>query len=445
MRKLLMALAAVVLIGVVATLAWFALTPDAMAFAKERRVALSAYRGADPTGAPAELRGKSLVERGEYLARAADCMVCHTAIGGQPFAGGFAMNTPFGTIYSTNITSDKATGIGRYTDAQFIAAVKHGVRADGARLYPAMPFPSYQYMTDGDVLAIKAFLTSLPAAYAPARRNTLGFPFDQRSLLAAWSGLFARPAAFEPAPGRGAVWNRGAYLAEALAHCGECHTPRSATFALDHRRKFAGAVAGGWRAYNISSDRKTGIGRWRTDEIVSYLGHGQAPGRGAASGPMGEVADHSLSYLTPSDLKALVTYLRSVPAVGSDQPEPVLRPAPAAHREGATGDNRKGEQVFAAACASCHDWTGVSPLMSYATLTGARAVNDPNATNVAQVVIHGVRRATPDGAQFMPAFGTTYDNSEIAAVSNYVTARFGARGSSLDEGDVAKLRRAAAQ
>jgi mono/diheme cytochrome c family protein len=445
MRKLLPPLAAIVSIGAAAAVAWFALTPGPTAFAKEPRAPLGAHPGPDPTGVPAELRGQSLVQRGEYLTRAADCVVCHTAIGGQPFAGGFAMNLPFGTLYSTNITPDKATGIGRYTDAQFISAVRHGVRADGARLYPAMPYTSYRYMTDNDVLAIKAYLTSLPPVSAPARRNTLGFPFNQRPLLAAWSGLFSREAAFETVPGRGAQWNRGAYLAEALAHCGECHTPRNPAYALDNRRKFAGAIAGGWRAYDISSDRKGGIGAWRTEELAAYLRHGQAPGRGAASGPMGEVADHSLGYLTPSDLLALATYVRSVPAAGSNLPEPQRRPAPASHREGAPAENRKGEQVFAAACASCHDWTGVSPLMSYATLTGARAVNDPNATNVAQVVINGVQRANASATQFMPAFGGSYDNAEVAAVANYVTARFGARGSSLSEDDVARLRRAAAQ
>lgn len=445
MRRLLTSAAAVVTLGAVAAVAWFALTPGPIAFAREPRVSLAAHTGPDPTGVPAELRNMSLVQRGEYLTRAADCVVCHTAVGGQPFAGGFAINLPFGTLYSTNITPDAQTGIGRYTDAQFIAAVKRGVRADGSRLYPAMPYTSYRYMTDQDVLAIKAYLTSLAPVAAPARRNTLGFPFDQRPLLAAWSGVFSRPETFQPVPERGAEWNRGAYLAEALAHCGECHTPRNLVYALDNRRKFGGAIAGGWRAYDISSDRKSGIGGWRTEEVASYLAHGQAPGRGAASGPMGEVADHSLGYLTPSDLKALATYVHSVPAAGSNLPPRKQAPAPASYREGVSADNRKGEQVFAAACASCHDWTGVSPLMSYATLTGARAVNDPNATNVAQVVINGVQRASVGGAQFMPAFGASYNNAEIAAVANYVTARFGARGSGLSEDDIAKLRRAAAQ
>lgn len=426
-------------------LGWFALGPGPMAFAGGQTVKLSSYAGGKPTGVPAELAGASLVERGKYLTQAADCEVCHTAIGGAPYAGGFAMNLPFGAIYSTNITPDKETGIGAYSDAEFLAAVRHGIRRDGARLYPAMPFTSYRYMTDEDVLAIKAYLFSRPAVRAPARANTLGFPFDQRPMLAAWSGLFSRGETFEPNTERSLEWNRGAYLVEAMAHCAECHTPRSLTFAMDNRRKFAGAVAGGWQAYNISSDREHGVGGWRDAELMAYLKNGHAEGRGSASGPMGEVADFSLTHLTDSDVKAMVAYLRTVPATGSGSASRKPGPAPDAPGEGVASERGGlGEQVFAGACASCHDWTGVSPLMSYATLTGGRAVNDPNATNVAQTVIAGVHRLPPN-EQFMPGFGDAYSDTEIAAVANYVTARFGAKGSRLTDKDVAALRRQTAQ
>ena len=427
-----------------AALGWFATVPGPMDFADGKPVPLSAYAGA-PTGVPAELAGASLVARGEYLTRAADCEVCHTAIGGKPYAGGFAMNLPFGAIYSTNITPDRETGIGAYTDQEFVAAVRHGVRRDGARLYPAMPFTSYRYMTDQDVLAIKAYLFSLEPVRAPARANTLGFPFNQRPMLAAWSALFSRDAQFEPNASQSAEWNRGAYLVEALAHCGECHTPRNLTFAMDNRRKFAGAVAGGWQAYNISSDKQAGIGGWRDEELLAYLAQGHAEGRGSASGPMGEVADYSLVHLTSSDVRAMAAYLRSAPATGSGSAARKDSPASASPKEGVSdAANDLGRQVFAGACASCHDWTGVSPLMSYATFTGARSVNDPNATNVAQVVISGVHRLAPN-EQFMPAFGGSYSDTEIAAVANYVTARFGAKGSQLTAKDVAELRRQTAQ
>src|SRR6478752_2368317 len=266
---------AIVVVVVVAGL-WFLRGPGPMEFADGPKVALADYKGADPTGVPASLAKTSLVERGEYLARAADCMVCHTAQGGKEYAGGLAIRLPFGTLYTTNITPDKETGIGNYSDQDFLGAVHRGIRRDGARLYPAMPFTSYTYMTDADALAIKAYLFSLPAVRAPAPANTLSFPFDQRWTVIFWSALFNPDTRFEPDPAKSPEWNRGAYLTEALAHCGECHTPRNLAFALDNRKKFAGAVTAGWRAFNISSDKNTGVGAWSDDDLVSYLSIGHA-------------------------------------------------------------------------------------------------------------------------------------------------------------------------
>ena len=181
---------------------------------------------ADPTGVPANLKDASLIDRGRYLIRAADCEACHTA-GGTPFAGGEAFVLPFGTIYSTNITPDTDTGIGQYTDSDFLAAVHRGVRRDGARLYPAMPFASYTFLTDADALAIKAYLFSLTPINAPAIPDTFAFPFDQRWAMGVWAMMFNANRRFEPHANQSAEWNRGAYLVEALAHCGECHTPRN--------------------------------------------------------------------------------------------------------------------------------------------------------------------------------------------------------------------------
>jgi mono/diheme cytochrome c family protein len=425
---------------------WLITGPGPMDFAGGQRVALADYHGADPTGAPAALAGASPAERGAYLARAADCAVCHTAVGGQPFAGGFAFTLPFGTIYSTNITPDKATGIGGYSDADFIRAVRLGVRHDGARLYPAMPYTSYRYLTDADVLAIKAYLFSLAPVDAPAKADTLAFPFDQRWLMAIWSRFFSPDARFRPDPARGPDWNRGAYIAEALAHCGECHTPRNLAYALDNRRKFAGALTAGWRAYDISSDAATGVGGWSDDQLFDYLAAGHADLHGTATGPMGEAVDASFSQMAPSDVHALVAYLRTVPAAGSsDLPATLAGPAPASPRQGVAIADARGRRVFEGACASCHDWTGVSPIIPLATLTGARAVNDPSAVNVAQVVISGARRVTPQGVATMPAFGGAYSDSEIAAVANYVTARFGTKPSQIDAAQVAALRKAAKQ
>ena len=253
-----------------------------------------------------------------------------------------------------------------------------------------------------------------------------------------WSWAFNPNTRFAPNTAKSAEWNRGAYIAEALAHCGECHTPRNPAFALDNRRKFAGA-AYGWLAYNITSDRGTGIGSWSDDEVFAYLAKGHAMGRGTASGPMGEVVDHSLSQMDPADIRALVTYLRSIPAVASSEPATIAPPAPASPKEGGAVADALGRKVFEQACVSCHSWTGVSALSPFATISGSRAVNDPTATNVAQIVISGTRRFTP-GAMSMPAFGSTYTDTEIAAVANYVTGRFGSAASKLTAKDVAELR-----
>jgi mono/diheme cytochrome c family protein len=444
LRGLLIGLAVLVVIAAGVAL-WIVTGPGPMAFGGGK-VALADYHQPDPTGVPATLAQASLVKRGEYLARTADCLVCHTARGGKSYAGGYAFTLPFGTLYSTNITPDRETGIGAYSDADFLAAVHRGVRRDGARLYPAMPFPSYTYMTDADALAIKAYLFSLPPVHAPNRPDTLALPFNQRWLMAVWSRFFNADTRFQPHPSMSPDWNRGAYLAEALAHCGECHTPRSIAFALNNRRKFEGAVTAGWRAYDISSDKGTGVGGWSDAELAAYLAAGHAAGRGTATGPMGEAVDQSFSALAPEDLRALVAYVRSVPPKASrDLPATLAGPASAWPKQGPTLADARGKRMFEGACASCHDWTGVSPLTPMATLTGSRAVNDPSAVNVAQVVISGARRWTPQGVVSMPAFGHAYSNAEIAAVANYVTARFGAHPSRISEAGVAALRRATAQ
>jgi mono/diheme cytochrome c family protein len=432
----------VVAAGLIAV--WVIRGPDPMAFAGGPRVELKDYKDANPTGVPKALAQASLVERGEYLAKAADCMVCHTTQGGKEFTGGLGFKLPFGTLYSTNITPDTETGIGNYSDQDFLNAVHSGKRRDGARLYPAMPYTSYTYISDADALAIKAYLFSLPPVRATPPANTLSFPFNQRWAMMFWSEIFNPDTRYEPDTSKSAEWNRGAYLAEALAHCGECHTPRNLAFALNNRKKFAGAVTAGWRAFNISSDKATGVGGWRDDDLISYLSVGHAAGHGTASGPMGEAVDHSFSQMAPEDIRAIVTYLRSVPATASnDLPATLAPPASPSHKDGS--QEARGKMVFQGACVSCHSWTGESAISPMATLTGAWAVNDPGATNVAQIVISGTKRHTPEGALSMPAFGNAYSDDEIAAVANYVTARFGSQGSKLTAQDVAELRKQTAE
>jgi mono/diheme cytochrome c family protein len=442
--RILFSVAAIVVVALAIGI-WFIRGPDPMDFAGGPKVALADYKGAKPTVVPASLAQANIVARGEYLAKAADCMVCHTTEGGKEYAGGLGFKLPFGTLYSTNITPDKETGIGNYSDQDFLNAVHRGVRRDGARLYPAMPYTSYTYISDDDALAIKAYLFSLAPVHAPAPANTLAFPFNQRWGMIFWSALFNPDTRFTPDTSKSPEWNRGAYLSEALAHCGECHTPRNLAFALNNRQKFAGALTAGWRAFNITSDKETGVGGWRDDDLIAYLSIGHAAGHGSASGPMGEAVDHSFSQFAPEDIRAVVAYLRSVPPMTStDLPATTAPPAPASHKDGPTADAR-GKMVFEGACVSCHGWTGESSVSPFATLTGAWAVNDPTATNVAQIVLSGTTRHNPPDALSMPAFGNAYSDDEIAAVANYVTARFGSKGSKLTAKDVADLRQQTSQ
>jgi mono/diheme cytochrome c family protein len=441
-RYTLIGIAAIFVVVLIGFLWIVVLAPRAMDFAGGSHVALTEYHGEDPTGVPAELKSASLVERGQYLARAADCEACHTAEGGVPFTGGRAFVLPFGTLYSTNITPDKETGIGNYSDANFLDSVHKGIGRGNTKLYPAMPFASYTYMTDADVGAIKAYLFSLEPVHAPAPQNTLSFPFNQRQLMGIWALLFNPDKRFEPRPQRDPQWNRGAYLVEAMGHCGECHTPRNLLQALDQRQKFSGAVQAGWRAYNITSHPKSGIGAWSEADLAHYLAVGHADGRGTATGPMGDAVDHSLRYLSPSDITAMVTYVRTVSGIATpDLPEPKASPAPSSHAEGVAANvDSRGKSVYAGACAGCHDWTGVSPVIPYATLIGVRSVNDPTATNVVQIVLSGAHRHVADTHTDMPAFGSAYSDAEIASLANYVTARFGAQPSAVTAETIATLR-----
>jgi len=429
----------IVLVGAVA--AWVMLPPRALSFAGGHAVSLAAYKGPSPVGVPAELHSGDVIARGKYLTQAADCEVCHTREGGQPFAGGRAFKTPFGVLYSPNITADRETGIGAWGDADFLRAVHEGIAKDAERLYPAFPYESYTLIADDDVLAIKAYLFSLPIVHAAAPPNSLRFPFNQRWLMGIWAAFYNPDRRFQPHEDRSPEWNRGAYLVEALAHCGDCHTSRNLAQALDNRRKFGGTVITGWRAYNITPDPVSGIGTWSDDELAEYLRSGHAVGHGSASGPMAEEVAASSSMLTSGDLHAVVTYLRSIPTIRTrDLPAVKTELASESPKLTEAAVESLGREIFEGACVSCHGWSGVSLLTSYATLTGGRAVNDPSAINVAQIVLSGAREQTKDGLVLMPAFGDAYSDTEIAAVANYVTARFGVAPSQLTAKDVARFR-----
>jgi mono/diheme cytochrome c family protein len=417
-RRLLWIPACVAVLGI-AAYAWLTRTDPAPG-------AAPMLHGAPPSA--------SQIQRGEYLARAADCVACHTVAGGQPFAGGLPFKLPFGTLYSSNITPDKNTGIGNWSDDDFVRALHDGVRHDGQRLYPAFPYTSYSLLSRDDVLAIKAYLFSLPAVEQAAKEPELSFPFNQRWAMGFWNAAFFRSGRYTPAPEKSAEWNRGAYMAIALAHCAECHTPRNIGFALDHRNELAGAVVNGWQAPNITSDPVHGIGKWTDADLYQYLRFGHASGHGPASGPMGEAVENSLQYLDPQDTQALITYLRSIAPRAGDKPVTVnARPDSVATSTAYTpsastpAELRNGLRLFESSCASCHQWNGQGPQTPYAALLGARSVNDPSGRNVTQIILHGgkIRVGTQDA--FMPAFGAALTDAEIAQLSNYVLFQFGGK------------------
>jgi mono/diheme cytochrome c family protein len=359
-----------------------------------------------------------LVARGAYLARAADCTACHSVPGHAPFTGGRAFATPFGTLYSPNITPDAQTGIGQYTDDEWVQMMHQGIGRGGRHLYPAMPYNSFTLMTRDDALAIKAYLFSLPPVHAAAPENQMRFPFDQRWLMTFWNLLNNPDRRFQPDPGKSAEWNRGAYLVEALGHCAQCHTPRNLMQGLESSKAYAGTTQVGWLAYNISSDRAAGIGDWSDAAIAQYLWTGRADGHGPASGPMAEAVENSLRFLEPADIKAMIVYLRSIPA----QPAGAL-PPPSPQRETDT----LGARIFAQACAGCHLPNGGGRQSRWAALAGDQTASDPAGTNLVQVLVGGTQIETAQGLMFMHGFTAGYTDPELAAVANYVIGQFGGR------------------
>ncbi len=357
-----------------------------------------------------------IVARGKYLAQAADCAACHVAPGGA-LAGGRAFSTPFGTIYSSNITPDRKAGIGDYTDDEWVAALQQGVGRGGKHLYPAMPYTNYTQMTRDDALAIKAYITTLPASTEAAPANDLHFPFNIRFLMVFWNYLYNPDHRFAPDATHDAAWNRGAYLAEALGHCQQCHTPRNFMQGLKASQAYAGAPQQGWMAYNITSDGQSGIGNWSENDLAAYLSSGHADNHGMAAGPMAEAVSYSLRYLTPDDAKALAHYIKALPAIKT-----AAAPAP-----NHVAEDALGAHIFEGACASCHRLNGTGTESVYAALAGDQSVQDPSATNLVQMLLSGGKIETSEGDMTMPAFGAGYTNTELAAVANYTIAHFGQR------------------
>jgi mono/diheme cytochrome c family protein len=364
-------------------------------------------------------RTSALLAQGEYLAHAADCVACHTRPGAKPFTGGVAFKLPFGTLYSTNITADRDTGIGQWSDDDFVRALHRGVGKDGRNLYPAFPYTSYTAMTRDDAVAIKAYLFSLPAIQAPNRPNQLPFPFNQRWTLTFWKWMFLDEHRFRPDPNRSESQNRGAYLSTALGHCGECHTPRNILMAMSTRRTLAGAEVSGWHAYNLTSDRASGLGEWTDAQLRQFLSVGHAEDHGPAAGPMAEVVENSTRYLTDEDVQAIVSYLRGLPAQRSGYKVPAAAPL--------TSIDRRGRLLFVQACTGCHLLDGEGRQSAWAALRGDHSARESSGTNVMQVLTQGSQIETGQGPMFMHSFMGGYSNDELAAIGNFVIGQFGLR------------------
>ena len=390
---------------------------------------------AEDKGTPIGPVTAALIERGEYLTRAADCAACHNSPNGKPFGGGLPFTLPFGTIYSTNITADRETGIGGWSDDDFVRALHRGIAPGGRYLYPAFPYTSFTAMSRDDALAIKAYLFSLPPQHVANKEDSLSFPFSQRWGMAFWNLAFLSDQRFAPDPAQSAAVNRGAYLATALGHCGECHTPRNLAFALESGRKFAGDVLQGWHAYNITSDERFGIGAWSDAQLASFLSSAHAQDRGSAAGPMAEAVEHSLQYLTSEDISALVAYLRTIAAETGNYAVNVMG-VPGAQEP----QEELGRHVFEGGCANCHEYNGGGRQTVYASLAGSRAVDDPAGANVTQMMLNGAKYRFKDQNVYMPPFGAAYSDAELAAVANYVIAHFGGKTGRVTLQDVAKRR-----
>ncbi|HBV38426.1 MAG TPA: alcohol dehydrogenase [Erwinia sp.] len=403
--------------------------------------------------AAAEDNGADLIKRGEYLARAGDCVACHTKMGGDSFAGGLAMATPIGKIYSTNITPDKKTGIGDYSYDDFQKAVRHGIAKNGDTLYPAMPYPSYAVVSDDDMHALYAyFMHGVKPVEAENRKSDIPWPLSMRWPLSIWRGIFAPDVkAFQPIKGQDAVLARGQYLVEGLGHCGACHTPRSLTMQEKALNDSEGSdyLSGssspidGYTANNLRGDSRDGLGRWSEDDLTQFLRYGRND-HTAAFGGMTEVVQHSLQHLSDSDITAIARYLKSLGAkdlnqVGFTADDNVAK----ALWKG--DDSKPGASVYVDSCAACHKTDGSGYKRFFPQLSGNPVVLAADPTSLIHIVLSGATLPGVKGAPSaitMPAFGWRLNDQQVADVVNFIRTSWGNTAKEqVSASDVAKVRK----
>ena len=390
-----------------------------------------------------------LIRQGEYLARAGDCVACHTAKGGKPFAGGLPMETPIGVIYSTNITPDK-TGLGDYSFEDFDKAVRHGIAKSGSTLYPAMPYPSYARVSDSDMQALYAyFMKGVEPVAQENKDSDIPWPLSMRWPLAAWRWMFApsveehqAQAAADP------VISRGAYLVEGLGHCGACHTPRALTMqekslsATDGNAFLSGsAPLEGWIAKSLRGDHKDGLGSWSEEQLVQFLKTGRSD-RSAVFGGMSDVVVHSMQYMSENDLTAIARYLKSLPAVDpKDQPHQYDKQVAEALWKG--DDSQRGASVYIDNCAACHRTDGHGYTRVFPALAGNPVLQTADATSLINIVLNGgtlPATHTAPSTFTMPAFAWRLSDQEVADVVSFIRGSWGNQGAPVKASDVKDLR-----
>ena len=381
----------------------------------------------------------SLIAHGAYLARAGNCVACHTVRGGPSYAGGLAIATPFGTVFTSNLTPDANTGIGSWSSAYFWRALHNGRSKSGRLLYPAFPYPSYTQVTRDDSDAIFAYLRSLPAVEQTNRPNTLRFPFNLQSALAVWRALYFKPGVYQPDASHSAEWNRGAYLVKGLGHCSDCHSPRDALGGTRPSLALAGGLipVQNWYAPSLQSPKEAGVGDWSLEHIVSLLKNGVAPGA-SVSGPMAEVVLRSTQYLNQQDLGAMAQYLKAL-SVSNPQPE---APAPA-RPASASSTTEKAAKLYEEHCAQCHGDKGQGVVNAYPPLAGNRAVTMPSAENLVQIVLNGGFPPATQGNPRpfgMPPFLLLLNDGEVATLITHIRTSWGNQASDITPMEVNRVR-----
>ena len=395
----------------------------------QRSILLSAtlLAGLVPVCASAATGSQDLIARGKYLATAGDCVACHTkpGPGGVPFAGGQYVSTPFGDLPTPNLTPDKETGIGTWSDEDFYRAMHLGIRKDGANLYPGLPYQWFTHVTRDDVMAIKAYLFSLPPAHSPTPPNHMVFPFNIRAGIAGWNAVYFKPGDFKPDASKSAQWNRGAYLVEGLGHCSDCHTPKNTALAPIDSQAYSGGNVDSWYAPNITSDPKEGIGKWSQQALVTYLKTGAMKGRGVAFGPMAQTVHDSLSHLTDQDLTAMAVYIESIPPKQSYK-QAAMQPG---------GNVAAGAEVYQGYCSACHQPNGQGLPGAIPNLADNGAVTAKGPQNVIRAVEGGLPAQGTYGP--MPGFATVLTSQQIADVANYVRTSWGNKAPATATADMA--------